>query len=75
MRNNEATTDEELKELVIARLQTLPPDKEISIGADGSYKRDELIEHIKKDDEIGKTMVEVEMTYLRSFKDGALYAE
>lgn len=68
-------SDEDIKQLVIERLSTLPPDKEISIGGDGSFDRDELIEHVERGDEIGRKMVEVEMTFLRSLKEGLLYGE
>lgn len=68
-------SDEDVKQLVIERLGTLPPDKEISIGADGSLNRDELIEHVEKGDRIGKKMMEIEMTFLRSLKEGLLYGE
>lgn len=67
-------SEEDIKQLVIERLSTLPPNKEVSIGGDGSFGRDELIEHVEKGDEIGKKMVEIEMTFLRSLKEGLLYA-
>lgn len=65
--------ENDIKELVIARLSSLPSDKEISIGSDGSFKRDELIERVESGDAIGKKMIEVEMTFLRSLKDGSFF--
>ncbi|MGH9463566.1 MAG: hypothetical protein ACRD1X_20370 [Vicinamibacteria bacterium] len=64
---------EELKELVVARLEVLSPDKLISFGGkDGGLTRDQLIEHVKEGDEIGRKIVDVEMTFLRALKDGVM---
>lgn len=64
---------DEIKELVIARLKTLSPDKKLSIGSAGDFARDELIEHVEKNDELGKKVIEVQMEYLRLLKEGIFY--
>lgn len=64
--------DDEIKKIVIARLEVLPPDKKISIGSSGEFSRDELIERVKSGDPIGKKMVEIEMEFLRSLKQGII---
>lgn len=68
-----SSTEDEIKELVIARLSSLPADKEISIGSDGSFNRDELIGAVERGDAIGKKMIDVEMSFLRSLKDGSFF--
>ncbi len=65
--------EEELKEIVIARLNTISPDKKISIGSVGDFRKDDLIEHVKKNDDIGKKIVEVELSFLRAQKEGLVY--
>ena len=65
--------EDDIKELVIARLQTLPDDISVSVGAEGEYSRDQLIQHVEVEDEIGKKMVEIEMNFLRSLKEGKFY--
>ena len=65
--------EKEIIELVIARLQTLPEGREISIGSDGEFTKEDLIQHVQNRDEIGKKMVEVEMSFLRSLKEGVFY--
>lgn len=65
--------NEEIKDLVIARFKTLPEGMVISVGGEGEFSRDDLIRHIEAGDNIGKKMVEVEMSFLRSLKDGVLY--
>lgn len=66
--NKKAITDQ-IKELVIARLEVLPEDTGISIGSSGEFTRNELIERVKKGDAVGQKIIEVEMNYLQSLKD------
>ena len=69
------TTEEEIQQLVIERLNIFPSELKISIGANGVFSKDELIEHVKKNDQIGKKIIEIQLSYLRSFKNGNLFDE
>lgn len=40
-----------------------------------SYSRDEIIEEIRKDTEVGKMFVKVEMDFLRAVSSGKIYKE
>ena len=64
---------DDIRNLVIARLDSLPSDKKISIGSKGEFSKDELIEHVKKGDDIGRKIVEVELEFLRAMKEGRFY--
>ncbi len=64
---------EDIKKLVIIRLETLPSNRKISIGSQGEFSKDELIDHVKKEDSIGKKMIEVELEFLRAIKEGVMY--
>ena len=64
--------EQEIKKIVMARLETLSPDKKISMGPAGEFSRDELIEHVKKGDPIGKKMMQVELEFLRALKKGIM---
>lgn len=67
---------DDIKELVITRLDILSNDKKISIGSSSeSFSKNELIEHVRLDDEIGRKVVDLELTYLRALKDGKLLDE
>lgn len=68
--NRELTSDEEIRKLVLARLQVISSDTVKCIGDEGSFNRDELIEHVKLGDKIGKTIEQIEMEWLRALKDG-----
>lgn len=60
--------DEEIRKLVTARLSVLSEDTMISVGSDGSFSRDELIEKVEAGDRIGNKIAQIEMEWLRSFK-------
>lgn len=57
---------EDITNLVIARLETIPSNIELSVGGDGSFTVSELIERVKKQDDIGRKMIEMQLAYLRS---------
>jgi hypothetical protein len=66
---------EDLKDLVIARLDVFSPHKKISIGSDGQFTKNELIECVKQGNKIGKKIVEIELSFLRALKEGTLLEE
>lgn len=63
---------QQIKDLVIARILTLPDDVSLSVG-DEDLKREQLIEHVKKEDEIGKNIVDMQLEFIRDMASGALY--
>ncbi|EKD56025.1 MAG: hypothetical protein ACD_58C00317G0017 [uncultured bacterium] len=66
---------EEIKQLVIERLKTISSDKKISIGGDGDFTVSELIDSVKKNNKIGKKIIEVQMDFLKTLKTGTLLDE
>lgn len=60
------------RELVIARLSTLPENRKISIGHYGEMSKEEIIRHIQQNDEIGKKFVEIELAYLKKLVQGVI---
>ena len=63
---------EDLKDLVIERLEVLSPHKKIYIGSVGAFTKDELIERVRQGDEIGQKIVNIELSFLRALKEGTL---
>lgn len=55
-------------EVVIARLRAMPDNALVSAGFGGVMNREKLIEHVKNanNDEIGRKIVEVHLSYMRS---------
>lgn len=68
-------SDEDIRNLVIARLRTFSRDRKISIGSEGKFSADELIERVKKNDDIGKTIVQIQLQYLQSLKEGLFLSD
>ncbi|MBU4075101.1 MAG: hypothetical protein KKI06_00025 [Euryarchaeota archaeon] len=60
--------EDEINKLVIARISSMPENMKISIGNYGTFDKYQLIENVKKRDEIGKKVVEIQLFYLRSMK-------
>jgi len=61
--------EKNLIDLVVSRLQVLSDDQEISVGSKGSFTKSQLIQHVRKNDDLGKKFVEIELQYLQSMKD------
>ena len=63
---------DEVANLVIARIEGIPPNVSILIGGGNNsqegYDIKKIVEHIKARDEIGKKIVDVQLAYIRSFK-------
>ena len=63
------------KELVMARLEATPQNKKLAIGSRGDFTIKELIALVDKDDPIGREFVEMEMDFMKAFKEGKIYDE
>ena len=63
--------DDEIRKLVIARLNVLSPDTALSIGSEGSFSRDDLIQKVEANDPIGRKLEQIELEWLRSWKANA----
>jgi len=71
----EKITDEEIRKLVVERLKTFPSGKKISIGSEGNFSKEELINHVESEDRVGRKIIEIQLTYLQSLKEGILTDE
>jgi len=67
--------NEEIKKIVIARLEVFPSDKRISIGSIGELTKEEMIENVEKETDIGEKIAEVQLNYLRALKEGIFYEQ
>ncbi len=56
---------EYIKKLVKERLMAMSPDVSFSIGSYGDFTRDELIIEVDKNSEIGKAVIEMQLTFIR----------
>ncbi len=67
--------EQNIKNLVIARLEVLSENIGISIGSLGNFSKEELICHVRNGDEVGQKIIEVEMDFLRGLKQGNFYGK
>lgn len=68
--NNQKDVSQDVINLVIARLKTIPSNANLSVGNDKEpMSVDALIEEVKKQTEIGKKLVESQLFFLRSLQD------
>ncbi len=66
MSENNPRIQQEIKELVIARLQTLNKDSKILLmGFDKPLSVKEILEEVRKDSPLGKKIVEVQFKYMQ----------
>ncbi len=63
-------SDAEIRQLVIERLRSFPTGKKLSIGSDGEFSKEELMEHVGNEDAVGKKIIEIQLSYLQSLKEG-----
>ncbi|MCC5994106.1 MAG: hypothetical protein LM587_00720 [Candidatus Aenigmarchaeota archaeon] len=56
-------------ELVKARFERMPPNLRLVIGGVGSLKKEEILNHIEKKDEIGELLGRMEIEYLKLIKE------
>jgi hypothetical protein len=64
----------DVRELVVQRLLVLPSDRRVVIGGHGDFTKEQLIEHVEKEDDIGKIVVEMELSFLRALAQGKLFS-
>lgn len=75
MTAKQKVSDAEIRKLVIARLQRISSDRKISIGSEGEFTKEELIERVKDKDRVGQKITQIQMEYLRSLKQGVFLDE
>ncbi|MBI2147050.1 hypothetical protein HYU19_01075 [Candidatus Woesearchaeota archaeon] len=56
---------EYLKKLVKIRLAAMPPEISFSIGDFGDFTRDELIEEVDKESEVGKETIDMQLSFIK----------
>ena len=70
--SNSKQIQEDIKNLVLARIIASSDDLRIAIGS-MEYTKKEMIENVKEGIEVGKEIMEIQMEYLRDMAKGAIY--
>lgn len=53
------------KKLVKERLAALPPNVSFSVGGFGDFSRDQLIDEIDNETDVGKAMIEMQINFIK----------
>lgn len=62
-----------LKELILYRLEsTVPQDFRLVIGNKGTFTKEELREHILKEDEVGQLFATMQLNFLKALAQGKI---
>ncbi|MDP3698098.1 MAG: hypothetical protein Q8R47_00775 [Nanoarchaeota archaeon] len=61
---------EELKKIVLWRLETIPPNYKLSVGNEGTFTKDELKQHVEKGDEIGVMFANMQLNFMKALASG-----
>ncbi len=64
---------EDVKELVIAKLSVMPSDRKLAVGAFGEFTKEQLIKHVEDDDDVGRKIAEIEISFLKAVAQGKVY--
>ncbi len=61
----------ELKELVLWKLETtIPTNMKLSVGDKGSFTKDELKDHVKKEDDVGVMFANMQLNFMKALASG-----
>lgn len=68
---NQENNQEIIKKIVIERVRAMSTNVKIALGSDkGFLDKNQLIEEINKDSEIGKKITNIQLRYMRALKEG-----
>ncbi|MBS3145890.1 hypothetical protein J4414_03755 [Candidatus Woesearchaeota archaeon] len=61
---------DELKKIVLWRLETIPPNFKLSIGNEGTFTKEELKQHVQKEDHVGVTFAKIQLNFMKALASG-----
>lgn len=71
--NKNDEVSEEAKTLVVARIDAqVPSNLRLSIGSFGGMTKEEMIEHVKEGDEVGKQIIKSHLRFLQAQSSGKI---
>lgn len=74
MKEEKEYIEELKKKIVIERLRQAPPTIKVSFGTESGefMNRDEMINQVEKNTDIGKRIIKLQLEYLKTFKGNIL---
>ena len=61
---------EQLKQIVLMKIATMPKNYKLSIGSEGSFNKFQIAEHINKMDDTGKQILDMELRFIKALSRG-----
>lgn len=61
---------EELKKIVLWRIETIPPNFKLSVGNQGTFTKEELKQHIEQEDKIGVAFAQMQLNFMKALASG-----
>lgn len=68
-------SDEDVRQLVIARLKAASSNFKVSIGGEGEFSQEDLIKNVEEGTDVGQKIVDIQMEYLRDLASGKIYQD
>lgn len=63
--------DSEIKKLILWRIETgVPKHFKLCMGGKGTFSKDELKEHVEKEDEIGRDVIKMQLQFIKALSSG-----
>jgi hypothetical protein len=72
MIKGENDKSDSVRELVLARLEVMPSNFKLSVGNQGTFSKEELLDHVKKGDNIGRGVIEMQLNFIKALTTGKL---
>ena len=64
--------EEQLRELVVARLSAIPKNLQMAVGSN-QYSIEDLVKSVQRGDDVGKQLVVTQIQYLKDLASGEMY--
>ena len=69
--NKNEEINEKIKELVLARIDAqVPSNLRMFIGSSGGMSKEQIMEHVRKEDEIGKQIIRMHINFMKAVVRG-----
>ncbi len=68
--------ENKMKELVLMKIEAeMPQNLRLSIGSHGEFTKEEILDHVRKEDEIGRKIIQAHASFLKSVGSGKFTKE
>ena len=62
--------NQEMKEVVIMRIESMPSNLRLSIGNNKSLTKEEMIKHVREEDDTGRQIINSHISFMKAIARG-----